>query len=145
MTDTPAIIPATKVCTKCGTEKTIDCFYRSNQSLDGLSSHCKKCHKADIKAWRLQNRDIVAKKARDTYRKKTEEQKELRRKKVREWYAKNKTRYNTGRMWPTDDYSDLSPLDERHIGFRAWAVITSYEYAKELTLWQNADMMEGDC
>ena len=64
-------IITTKVCTKCNEEKTIDCFYRSNQTVDGLSCHCKKCHKADIKAWREQNKTIVAKKSRERYAKKS--------------------------------------------------------------------------
>ena len=42
------------------------------------------------------------------------------------------------------DYTDMYPLYERSFGFRSWAVITSTEYAKELTPWQIADTMEGD-
>jgi len=139
-------IITTKVCTKCNEEKTIDCFYRSNQTVDGASCHCKKCHKADIKAWREQNRSIVAKKSRERYAKKTEEQKESRRKKVREWYNKNKKKYNSGRkkISDADDYSDLLPITERDIGFRSWAVITSTEYAKELAIWQNNCIVDVD-
>jgi hypothetical protein len=46
----------------------------------------------------------------------------------------------------SDDYSDLVPIPEDG-AFRSWAVITSQEYAKELTIWQIADMLDGydDC
>ena len=43
-------------CTKCGLEKHISEFYKSNSSKYGLSSHCKRCAneyaKAAQKEWR---------------------------------------------------------------------------------------------
>ena len=105
MTDTPAIIPATKVCTN------IACEYQGKpQPIENfIHGQCRAC---------------VYKKNRER------------------WKSRGYSKYSN--ISDSDDYSDLSPLDERPIGFRAWAVITSTEYAKELTVWQNADMMEEE-
>lgn len=36
---------ATKRCTKCGQELTLDNFYRRSESPDGLQNNCKACQK----------------------------------------------------------------------------------------------------
>lgn len=41
----------TKVCTKCGLEKSRNEFYRRSGALDGLRSHCKAC----VSAWGKEN------------------------------------------------------------------------------------------
>lgn len=35
----------TKVCNHCGRELTLDNFYRSSKSNDGLQTTCKECHR----------------------------------------------------------------------------------------------------
>ena len=50
------------------------------------------------------------------------------------WKARRYSTYSNVSDDKDNDYSDLHPLDERAIGFRSWAVITSTEYAKELTI-----------
>ena len=48
-----------KKCTKCGIEKEESEFYKSNESEDGLRSHCKQCHKACGSADYQKNRDLI--------------------------------------------------------------------------------------
>ena len=70
-------------------------------------------------------------------RKKRAENAEAARKRKREWYWKNRAwllekereRRGSKKIDDDDDYSELYPLDERSVGFRSWAVITSSEYA----------------
>jgi hypothetical protein len=47
---------AMKTCTKCGTVKPLDDFYRSSRMVDGRGSWCKVCHSAWSKH---QNRDQI--------------------------------------------------------------------------------------
>ena len=35
----------TKVCTKCKIEKNVSCFYKDRYKKDGLTCHCKNCHR----------------------------------------------------------------------------------------------------
>ena len=145
MTDIPAI-PATKVCTKCGKEKTIDLYSRNCQNKDGRLNVCKKCQVDYAKEYRKKNRLTENKKRREMYAKLPDEKKKRKIQQATASYKRNRKKYNAIRKRndDTDDYTDLHPLDERAIGFRSWAVITSTEYAKELTPWQIADTMENN-
>ena len=151
MTETTAQITATKRCTKCGKEKQIDDFYSTKNTHDGKLSSCKDCTKEARKEWGRQNRVQQNRKERERYAKNPEAKKEKRREAYRKWYAKKENRakrLEEKKIVPdTDDYSDLLPLADRDVAFRSWAVITSQEYAKELTIWQIADMLDGydDC
>lgn len=40
-----------KKCTKCKKEKALSDFHRSKISKHGLYSHCKECHREDMKAY----------------------------------------------------------------------------------------------
>ena len=40
-----------KKCTKCGQEKTLDCFYKASTTKDGFRTECKECKKPTA-AWR---------------------------------------------------------------------------------------------
>lgn len=44
-----------KRCTGCGEVKPSGCFYRHDQTRDGLASRCKACHGATAKRWKEQN------------------------------------------------------------------------------------------
>ena len=42
----------TKRCTKCGETKSVDRFGRDRSKRDGMTSHCKECHRAYYEAYR---------------------------------------------------------------------------------------------
>ena len=96
------------------------------------------------------NREKRRRIARERYHKNREKIKEYGREyyqKNREWILEKEREKRGSKKIDDDDdidYTDLTPLDERSFGFRSWAVITSAEYAKELTAWQIADMMEEE-
>ena len=171
MTDIPAI-PATKVCTICGAEHpaTLEFFPPDKQRMYGLHSWCRPCFRARIKEYvKKADPEKRRQRVRKYYQKNRQKNKEKLAEKNREYYQQNKDKinersreyYQKNRAWLLEkererrgskkidddsdiDYTDLYPLDERSFGFRSWAVITSTEYAKELTPWQIADTMEGD-
>ena len=49
----------TKVCTKCGVEKTIDCFYNHQTGKHGVASTCKNCKSKYGKQHYYENRDHI--------------------------------------------------------------------------------------
>jgi hypothetical protein len=49
----------TKVCKKCGVEKTVDQFSVNRAAKDGLVNSCKPCETARVKAWSKANPDKV--------------------------------------------------------------------------------------
>ena len=124
MTETTAQITATKRCTKCGKEQSITKFFRDKKAPDGHRTICATCMGIYYKMSRNLKQDTG-----DTSATPGDS-----------WFAIDEND-------DTDDYSDLLPLTERDVSFRSWAVITSQEYAKELTIWQIADMLDGydDC
>ena len=157
--------PTTKCCPRCGVEypATLEYFPPYKKNLDGLHYWCRVCTRAAKREWQKKaDPEKRRRMAREYYqknreklceqqRKKRAENAEAARKRDREYYQKNrewlleKERERRGsKKIDDDDYSDLYPLDERSFGFRSWAAITSAEYAKELTAWQIADMMEEE-
>lgn len=50
----------TKVCTKCGIEKTVDCFSKQRAGKYGVTSTCKPCNVAQNKHWQQTNREKAA-------------------------------------------------------------------------------------
>lgn len=48
---------STKVCTKCGKEKSLDEFYADKRNTDGKTSWCKTCSKEKSTSWRSDNRE----------------------------------------------------------------------------------------
>ena len=54
-----------KACTKCGTMKPLDGFYRDKRR--GHAARCKSCRNADLKAYIAKNRERENAKARSDY------------------------------------------------------------------------------
>jgi transposase-like protein len=69
----------TKVCTKCGIEKPLDMFNKSNHNSSGHSPRCKQCDKE----YREENKER-AKEYSKLYRKEHEEELRLKKKTYRE-------------------------------------------------------------
>ena len=53
-----------KTCCKCGSEKSLDRFYKNNRTKDGLCSRCSKCLKEYAKQRydnKIKNPDLIEK------------------------------------------------------------------------------------
>lgn len=57
----------TKICSKCKRELDITEFYKHKGYKNGLNSICKECKKTEIRNWRKQNKESLAKKWRKYY------------------------------------------------------------------------------
>jgi hypothetical protein len=143
--------PTTKCCPRCGVEypATLEYFPPYKKNLDGLHYWCRVCSraanreshkKADPEKKRQWARNYYhnnREKLCERQSKKRSENVEEARKRKREWYWKNRAwllekereRRGSKKIDDDDDYSELIPIDERSVGFRSWAVITSSEYA----------------
>lgn len=87
---------APKTCTRCGVEKTTDCFSVDRSMRSGLKSWCKECCRDQIDKDRETHRARV----RKNYRDNPEAQKERHRK----WRAKNRERDNeSARKWRAEN------------------------------------------
>lgn len=75
-----------KTCTKCGEEKSLDCFHKDKKSNDGLCYHCKDCVAKKTKEYRERNKTKIQRKKK-IYRQKNRE-KILKR--DRKYYQENK-------------------------------------------------------
>lgn len=62
-----AMIPDSKVCTKCGVSKPLDAFVRSKKGLLGRYSRCKSCHAAQKAEARLANLEEHRARGREKY------------------------------------------------------------------------------
>lgn len=51
--------PLTKVCNKCGIEKSLDQFHKNKNYRLGVTAQCKICRSADIKRWKEANPEKV--------------------------------------------------------------------------------------
>jgi hypothetical protein len=121
----------TKKCIKCERILSISEFSRNKKMLDGHLSVCKKCSGEYRKAWAARNRDKLKKndkKFRDSHPEYSAAYREKNREKskaaCREWYKKNKEKYNEGRRRiKTCDEEALSPMLSG--GYVRWAVIST--------------------
>ena len=93
----------TKVCSKCGLEKSLSEFYKDNQKKDGLTSICKICTNNRVKIYKEENSEKV---------------KESKQK----HYLKNKDKYsNLNQKWKKENpeymsnYSKLYYVKNREI------------------------------
>lgn len=49
----------TKVCSKCGIEKELDEFNKTNKVKCGVRSNCRECQKIESKKYRLENKEKI--------------------------------------------------------------------------------------
>lgn len=56
-----------KKCSKCGIEKSFNCFHRDKNSKDGYRLWCKECRKKETKGYREKHREKVLDKKKDWY------------------------------------------------------------------------------
>lgn len=82
--DVNRIMDGVKRCSKCGNEKTIECFAAHRTTRDRLRPECKACHNLAATQWQRANKEKVA--ARDKrYKERNRDKLNARR---REYYAK---------------------------------------------------------
>lgn len=68
-----------KVCTKCGVEKSLEEFYNDKKNRDGKHSHCKGCKHECLIRYRNQNRYEINKKRRQKRLKESENPERLKK------------------------------------------------------------------
>ena len=56
-----------KRCTKCSEWLPFSAFPRNKRMFNGISSHCRTCHRAATKDWRDRNRDEINRARREAY------------------------------------------------------------------------------
>lgn len=60
-----ATVPAIKTCSCCKIAKPVCDYYKDKKKKDGLYSRCKPCHLSAAAIWSKENKDSVAKAARE--------------------------------------------------------------------------------
>jgi hypothetical protein len=55
-----------KICFECKTNKSLDCFSKNTSKKDGLSSHCKECHKILRRNHYLKNKQKIYSQVKQT-------------------------------------------------------------------------------
>ena len=53
-----SVVPSSKVCPKCGIEKSSEEFGKCRRRLDGLQYYCKECRKPINEKWQRENRPL---------------------------------------------------------------------------------------
>jgi len=85
-----------KVCTKCGDEKSPSDFSSNKKSQDGLNCWCKACSSEYCRAWRLSNIE----KKRDDNKKWREENPDKVKASSAKWYAANRQKSSAyAKLW----------------------------------------------
>jgi hypothetical protein len=94
-----------KVCTKCGQEKSLDDFYKSNKSKDRLTWYCKVCIQLINKQYRKINPDYDKNKSKEWYYSHLKERNQY-----------NKKFKNRDNMRRREDYkNNFSKYKEQHL------------------------------
>ena len=76
----------TKICSKCGIEKSLDQFPKRKDSKDGLRTDCNECNRKQKKQYYEDNKEILIEKQRQYY----EENKEIILEKQKQKYEDNR-------------------------------------------------------
>jgi arsenate reductase-like glutaredoxin family protein len=119
----------TKICTKCGVEKSLDGFGRQSGRKDGLQSNCKACNKAYreanresrikyLREYHAANRDAHLKQMREY----AAANREAIRKRSRAYRAANREAIRESKQkayWAGMDHlKDVSITNRPHVGYR---------------------------
>lgn len=59
--------PTTRICSKCGQEKSLSEFHRDRSNVLGIQHRCKECTKIKNKQYALENREYFKKKGKEKY------------------------------------------------------------------------------
>jgi hypothetical protein len=95
----------TKICTKCGTEKTKTDFHVDKQSKDGFKSSCKLCANALSTLWRKDNQEKLREQKQKYYDLNKYKLSEYKKK----WYAANRIHdIELSRKWQKENEKRVS-------------------------------------
>jgi hypothetical protein len=61
-------LPTERQCSKCSRWLPLDAFPANRWMHLGVSSHCRRCHRAATKDWRERNRERINAERREAYR-----------------------------------------------------------------------------
>lgn len=78
----------TKICTKCGIEKIVNCFYERKTGKHGVRNDCKDCNNKNSKLYQRVNKNVLIDRKHIKYEKE-KEQIAIKRK---HYYAENKSK-----------------------------------------------------
>lgn len=96
-----------KICSKCQTEKNLECFYKQKGGYLGLRSECKECFNKRIKDWREKNPKYI-----ENYRKNN---KHIFNRNSSRYYYKNKEKCKTyGREYYKKNVKDLNEYSKEY-------------------------------
>lgn len=105
----------TKRCGKCGEDKSREDFYRHIRMKDGLTSFCKECHKAAVRAYQKAN-PVPREIARERERRWTARNREKRRAITRSWQQRNPDKLRESKAaWRTRNPEKI------RAGWQQWA------------------------
>lgn len=115
----------TKVCSKCGEEKSFTDFYKNKMCKDGYRNFCKECCKKKQQEYRSENYDIIIEKKREDYY----TNRDIILEKKKEQYYQ-------------DPYNDPKEVERRKQERHQLAVENHKEYQKQYRLvrWKNDPM-----
>ena len=82
--------PETKICTKCGEEKSLEEFYKDRRRKDGFYPQCKICLKKYQRKYKEQNRDKYLEHSKKYQRKYREQNRDKRLEENRKYYEQNR-------------------------------------------------------
>lgn len=84
-----------KICTKCGQEKSVDDFSKDKRTPDGLVCHCKDCIKNYKHQWHLDNRERTKEHDKEVKKEYRKTNVEKIKKQSKEYYKRNKEKLKT--------------------------------------------------
>lgn len=94
-----------KICSKCGLEKPLECFYKSKTGKLGVEAQCKECRKAQM-AKRMTDPEARARRL-ETKRKYAAENKAKCYAASKAWYERNRDRrLQKGQEWRKNNAED---------------------------------------
>lgn len=132
----------TKICTKCKTEKNIDCFGKKHDTKDSLAAICKNCANIKTAIWRKNNPQKTKLQVKEWYKNNKEKSNAYHakyrlthpRKPNTKWREENRVRINELR-----NLRHLENPEKRKMQNNAW-----YENNKELCKKKNAEWTKNN-
>lgn len=119
----------TKICSKCGIEKELNCFSKDQKTKDGFAYRCKECDKEYKKQYNETHKEFL-KERRAYFRNRDPE---LTKQRKRAEYQRNKEHYKIyGEKYRAENKEKIKIRDKRYRETH----IEQIKARKQLTYWQ---------